>query len=72
MKLTAEIRISDSRKLYDIISPEMIKKERSSLDITQEKDAVRITINAKDITAFKTSFYSVVKYLDVAEKMGKR
>lgn len=71
MNLKAEIKLKGMNEFYDIIKNEMMEKERSSLSIKKNKNEIVLMISAKDITSFRTSLFSVQKYLDVYNKMRR-
>ena len=69
MKLNAQIIVKDCKGLYKSISNEMIKKERSSMRIKENKNEVVLEVDAKDTTSFKASMLSIIKYIDVYENV---
>ena len=70
MKYKIEISAEgDSEILYNCFLSEASDKDRASIKITREKNSVRFKIEAKDATALKASANSIIKLLEVHEKL---
>ncbi|HLD34010.1 MAG TPA: KEOPS complex subunit Pcc1 [Candidatus Nanoarchaeia archaeon] len=55
-------------ELYDVLKPEQAKNARFTLDISKEKNTI-ISITASDATALKAITTSMIKLIEIAEKI---
>ena len=61
--------IQSNHRLYDALLPDVSSNKRASLIIEQKKDKLSITIKALDAIALKAFVSSVIKLLEVYEKV---
>ena len=67
---TATIYCSDESKLlYNALTPEKAKTERFTIKLKHINKATKIEVTAKDATAFKAIVSSLVKLIEVGEKI---
>jgi len=71
MNCELELKIfGDSKKLYDCFQPEVLKGNRTSVELKKEKEYLLFKIKAKDSVALRAIMNSISKLLTVYEKMG--
>ncbi len=61
----------DINKFYEALKLEAAKGNRFDLQIKKEKDGIAIALTAKDAVALKAIATSMIKLLEIAEKIGK-
>ncbi len=71
MKFSADIKFFDKPdKAYRcLIAEKEVKTERSNFEVIKEKDHVLVKIKAKDASALRATFNSIMKLLNVYEKV---
>lgn len=70
MKYDVEIIIKDNPDLiYKCFLTEISKRKRSSFNIAREKNKLRFSIKAEDVTALKATLNSITQLLTVYEKI---
>ena len=71
MKYTCSFTVKSDEKLYKALLPDISSSKRASLNIEQKKDNLFITIKALDVIALKAFVTSVIKLLEVHDKVEK-
>lgn len=71
MKYSCIIKAEGDENLYEALKPDKSKTKRASWDITKKKKFVEVKIEAMDIIALKAFTTSVVKLIEVYEKIQK-
>ena len=71
MRFKAKIEIEEKGPLYKSLVPELIdsKNERSKVDIKKTSEGVNIRVKAMDIIALKARVNSIIKLVEVYEKV---
>ena len=70
-RLNLDFHTQKADKLYNILSDQADKKDRSEIKIAKKKEKITFTINAKDATALRASANTIIKTLQVIEKAEK-
>ena len=71
MKYGCSFTIKANDKLYRALLPDISSNKRASLKVEQKEDTLFITINALDAVALKAFVSSVIKLLEVYDKVEK-
>ena len=71
MKYKCSFTIKANDALYNALLPDVSSNKRASLDIEQKEENLFITINALDAIALKAFVISVIKLLEVYDKVEK-
>ena len=71
MKYLCSFTIQSDEKLYRALLPDISSSKRASLSLEQNNNKLLITIKALDATALKAFVSSVIKLLEVHEKIEK-
>jgi len=61
----------DSKALFECFKPEILKRDRATVDLKEKKDHLLFEIKAKDPIALRATMNSISKLLAVYEKMKK-
>ncbi len=71
MKFKAMIEVKEKGPLYKSLVPELkdSKNKRSTIDIKKTSEGVNIIVKAKDIIALKARVNSIIKLVEVYEKV---
>ena len=69
MKYVCSFTVNSDEKLYRALLPDISSSKRASLQVKQKKDNLFITIKALDAIALKAFVMSVIKLLEVYEKV---
>jgi tRNA threonylcarbamoyladenosine modification (KEOPS) complex Pcc1 subunit len=69
MKYVCSFDVKSDGKLYDALLPDVSSSKRASLHLEQKNDKLSITIKALDAIALKAFVSSVIKLLEVYEKV---
>ena len=71
MKYKCSFTVKSNGELYHALLPDISSSKRASLKVEQKKDKLYITINALDPIALKAFVTSVIKLLEVHDKIEK-
>ena len=71
MIYTCSFTIKSNEDLYKALLPDVSSSKRASLKLEQKKENLFITIKALDVIALKAFVSSVMKLLEVHDKVKK-
>ncbi|MFC1691025.1 KEOPS complex subunit Pcc1 [Nanoarchaeota archaeon] len=72
IKYAAEILVEgQSKKLYDLLLPQITKRKRSTIIIKKTKKGVLLKITATDSVALRATLNGLTQLLTVYEKTAK-
>ncbi|MBL7051213.1 hypothetical protein ISS04_03565 [Candidatus Woesearchaeota archaeon] len=69
MKYECVFKIKSDEHLYKALLPDVSNTKRAVLELKKEKDYLKIKINALDAIALKAFTTSILKLLEVHEKV---
>ena len=71
MRFKAKIEVEDKGVLYNCLVPELqnSKNKRSEMDIKKTTKGINVKIKAMDIIALKARTNSIIKLIEVHEKV---
>lgn len=71
-KFTASLRVDkDPDEVMKALKPDFMHTRRSSITAEKKQDYVLFHVKAEDITALKAAFLSLIKMLQVQEKINE-
>jgi tRNA threonylcarbamoyladenosine modification (KEOPS) complex Pcc1 subunit len=71
MKYKCSFTVKSDDKLYRALLPDISSSKRASLKLEQKKDNLSITIKALDVIALKAFVNSIIKLLELHDKVEK-
>jgi tRNA threonylcarbamoyladenosine modification (KEOPS) complex Pcc1 subunit len=71
MKYESTFKLKKDSKLKKALTPDISKTDRAEWNIKEDKEYLKITVKAKDIVALKAFNNSIIKLLDIHNKINK-
>ncbi|MCK5107573.1 MAG: hypothetical protein KAQ83_02510 [Nanoarchaeota archaeon] len=71
MNYSCTIKVEGDQGLYDALKPDKSKTQRAIWNLSKKKNTIEIKIEAMDIIALKAFTTSMVKLIEVYEKVQK-